>query len=487
MAGRAELRETHTAWVLLAGDAALKIKKPVRLAFVDYSTLERRLEACRHEVEINAPLAPGLYRGVRPLLPGGRLGPFGPHPDAVEYAVEMRRFDEGATMAALLDAGRLTAGQVDAVAARIARFHAEAGPLPGGGAAPWLERAGLDLDELGADAPRRRFLDGVARRLGGELDARAREGLHRDGHGDLRADHVLFEEPLLIVDRLEFDPALRAGDVAADLAFLAMDLEARGGAWAAERLVAAYAQAGGRVASTRLFAALEWQRALVRIKTSRLSGDAAGAGRHEALADRLEWRSRAPRVLLVGGPPASGKSTLAGAVAERAGLPWLRSDVVRKELAGIEATTRAGAVAYAAEMTERTYRELGRRAAACLGEAPGVVVDATFRTRASRAAVLEALGEPAVFALCEAPVAVLERRARERAAAGGDVSDADAVVAARLAAEYEAPDELGDAVCRLRTDRPVEEILAALAAWLDDDDTPPAPYGRGRPCAQPYA
>jgi aminoglycoside phosphotransferase family enzyme/predicted kinase len=443
---------------------------------VDYSTVERRLAACRSEVAVNAELAPGLYRGVRPLLADGSLGPFGEDPGAVDYAVEMRRFDEDATLAARLAAGRLTPSDVDAAASVIAAFHARAGRCEGGGAVAWRTQVERDLGDL-SEMPVAEhvpawaaFADGLVRRLGGELDARAADGLHRDGHGDLRADHVVLEDPVLVVDRLEFDPALRAADVAGDLAFLAMDLEARGGRWAAERLVRAYVAAGGTACTARLFAGLAWQRALVRIKTALLSDDAGTAQALCALADRLAWRSRAPRVLLVGGPPASGKSTLARAVAEQADLPVLRSDVVRKQLLGLDPQTRAGVAGYTAAMNARTYRELGRLAAERAATAAGVVVDATLRTREAREAVLGEIDDPEPLAMvvCEAPLGVLARRAEQRERAAADVSDAGPGIAVELARGFEMPGDLGDErVCRLRTDRPVADILDDLARWLD--------------------
>jgi aminoglycoside phosphotransferase family enzyme/predicted kinase len=459
----AEVRETHTARVVLEGDRALKVKKPVRLPFVDYSTLARRWEACRREVEVNRELAPGLYRGVRAILPGGVVGPFGRHAEALDYAVEMRRFDERATMAAAVEDGWLAEAHLDAVARRIAEFHRAASPLGGGGAETWRARVERDLDELaalalGAEVVRgaRRFADGVVRRLGPELDARAQRGAHRDGHGDLRADHVVLEDPLLIVDRLEFSAQLRATDVAADLAFLALDLEARGARWAAERLVAAYGAAGGDLPERRLFAALEWQRALVRVKTTLLGG--GDARPLLALAGELAWRSRVPRVLLVGGPPGAGKSTLAAAVGERASVPVLRSDVVRREL--------LGPGRYDAAATGQTYAELARRAGQALGAgASAVILDATFATASARRAV-RALSAPCVLALCGAPPDVLAARAERRRRAGTDPSEADAAVARRLAAAFEPPDELG-AVCRLDTTPPLDAVLTTLAAWLD--------------------
>lgn len=482
----AVVRETHGAWVLLAGERAYKVKKPVALAFLDYSTLPRRLRACREEVEVNAALAPGLYLGVRALVrtPGGvALGAAGEDPAAVEYAVEMRRFDEAQTMEAHVRAGTLAGSRVDEVAHRLAAFHRGAARCEGG-AEPFARRLRSDVDEVaqlarGEEPPaldgRRRFAASAAERFASELDARAARGLCRDGHGDIRAEHVILSEPPMVFDRIEFDPGLRRADVGSDLAFLAMDLERLGARGAAERLVRSYAAAGGDPGGSRLRALFAWQRALVRLKVALIAGDAGGARALAALAERLAWRARAPVVLLVTGPPASGKSTLAAALAERLELPVVSSDVVRKSLAGLAPHERAPASAYRPSATIETYRELAARAAAELRRHPGVIVDATARSRELRAALLEGVGaaEPKALIVCEVPRAELARRALARQRSATRVSDATAEVALELADAFEPPDELDPAVvCRVRTDVEEAAVLERVARWLDDRLSP---------------
>jgi aminoglycoside phosphotransferase family enzyme len=197
----------------------------------------------------------------------------------------MRRFDEAATMAAHAVAGTLAAEDVDATARVIAAFHRQAEPVAGGREravtrvlADLADLAVLDAPDLDHDGLRA-FADAALRRHGDEIDDRARGGLWRDGHGDLRAEHVVLEDPIAMVDRVEFDPELRRIDVASDVAFLTMDLEALGAPWAARRLLEAYADAGGQPASAALQALLAWQRAIVRLKIALLRGDAASASR----------------------------------------------------------------------------------------------------------------------------------------------------------------------------------------------------------------
>lgn len=474
--------ETHGAWVFLSGDRAYKVKRPVTLPFLDYSTLAARLAACDQEFAVNRALASGLYLGLRPLVQGAGglvLGEPGDRRPAVEYAIEMRRFDAGQTLEARLLAGTLTDAEIDSVGALLAAFH-RAAPRCEGGGERFAARLRSDLADIavfarGAIRERlagwRRFAAAAVRRCGPELDARATRGLCRDGHGDLRAEHVILEPEPLVFDRIEFDAALRRTDVGSDIAFLTMDLERLGGRGAAERLTGAYAAAGGDPGGPVLRAILAWQRALVRLKVALIAGDEEAADALAVLLDGLAWRARAAVVLLVAGPPASGKSTLAAALAERLELPVVSSDLVRKSLAGLAPQQRAPAAAYSAASTAATYRELSARAAAALGSAPGVIVDATARTRELRRELLGSIAAtvPALLILCEAPPEELRRRALAREQIADHVSDATAAIALELAGSFEQPGELDPAdICRVRTDAGPETVLGEIAGWLDN-------------------
>jgi hypothetical protein len=278
-----------------------------------------------------------------------------------------------------------------------------------------------------------------------ELLARARDGLVREGHGDLRAEHVLLERGIEIVDCVEFDPALRRIDTGLDLAFLVMDVLRRGRELAAA-LVDGYRAAGGDPGDDALLTFFTAQRALIRAKVALIRAsqvDGADAVRRRAdaagllaLGGRLGWEVRLGRLAAICGPAASGKSTLASALGARSGARVLSSDIVRKRLLGIAPTARAPLSAYDEATNLRTYAALGREAARQLDSGEAVLVDATFRYAGDREAFAEALGavEP-LWIECRVPADVAARRAATRGR-GVRTSDADADVAARSVAEF---------------------------------------------------
>ena len=494
-------RETHSAWVFLADERAYKVKKPVRMAFLDFSTLERRRAVCHDEVHVNQALAASLNMRVRAVVP--RAGSYvladADAPDAVEYAIEMRRFDEGRTMAALVRRGELADDDVRSVGRLLARFHASAPALtssdPVGDVRRACEHNTRELLALAdEDTARRiiaadRFATAFLAAHRDMLVARATAGRIRDGHGDLRAEHVVLEQPLAIVDRLEFDARLRETDVADDIAFLVMDLERLGAGTYATLLVAAYRDAGGDPGSDALIAFYGAYRALVRAKVDLLRADqlddpvACHAAREDAeallgLAERLAWRTRGPLALAIGGPPACGKSTLAAELARRSGWSVLSTDVARKRGRGVDLATSAPPDEYTPAARAAVYRELGERAAA-IACRDGVIVDATFGDPDLRGAFLEGFGNRAgVYAVeCLVPARVRERWARERNAQTARGSDASPAIAARLAQHHSGWSEL--AAAAVLTVRPAagSDVIDQIAAWLD---TRPAGTEHGR-------
>ncbi len=458
-----ELRETHISWVVLTGDRAYKIKKPVTFPFLDYGTPERRRECCEEEVRLNRRFAPDIYLGVLEIAAGGK--PF-------EYAVEMRRYDDGDTLAARL--AELQPRDLGEVGRAVAGFHAIAEPAEGDRSLTsvveeslaTLASAGVAVDGLA------RFYRAALAGVADELERRRRAGLVRDGHGDLRAEHILLGSPIRAVDGLEFDPSLRIADVAYDFAFLVMDV-ARRDDDLARALVRGYRSAGGDPGSDRLLAILCSIRALVRAKVdllraAQLTGVASSerAARGDellALAERFAWRARLPRVVCVIGHAASGKSTVAEALAVASGRTMLSSDRTRKLRAGVGPYDYAGAQAYGDTESREVYAELGRRAAR---SAQGAIVDATFRRRSDADAFVELMPD-AGWIVCEAPPEVLIERARMRALRDDSVSDAGPEIVAAELARHGRIEPPAAPLARLETTRPLPELLDQLAAVLD--------------------
>jgi aminoglycoside phosphotransferase family enzyme len=277
-----DVRETHISWVFLAGELAYKLKKPLVLDFLDYGTPARRGEMCAAEVRLNRRLAPDLYLGVRgvALVGDGVELTDEDDPRAVDFLVEMHRYDEAQTLAAKLQHGVLQRRDVVKVGRVLARFHEDA-PRVAPDGAPVLaaeRRFERNLQELLGDVEQRgeiervmgleRFAHAFVTAHAQTFAERASHGQVREGHGDLRAEHVLVGDRVRIVDCVEFDPGLRELDVADDLAFLVFDLVARGGERFGEILIRAYRDDGGDPGPDSLIAFYAAYRALVRAKVA---------------------------------------------------------------------------------------------------------------------------------------------------------------------------------------------------------------------------
>lgn len=447
--------ETHTAVLLLSDELVWKIKKPVRFGFLDFTTRQAREAACLREVELNRRMAPDVYLGVgRLVAPDGR-------PD--EPAVVMRRLPDARRLSTLVVAGEDVDDDLRALARRLAMLHAGEASTPAdvsaGSAAALRARWERNLAEA------RRFRGGVldattyddVHRLalryidgrGPLLAARVDGGWVRDGHGDLQADDVFcLPDGPRALDCIEFDDALRHVDGLDDAAFLAMDLERLGAPELGRRFLASYAEFRGDPAPASLAHHYIAYRAFVRSMVTALRveqgdpGSAALASELGRLAAR-HLRAGAVRLVLVGGPPGTGKSTLASGLGGRHGWVVLRSDVLRKELAGLAPSEPGGANLYLPEMTARTYDLLLDRAQAALGRGLSVVLDASWTRAADRVAAAQLARQTSsdlVALRCTAsPDTVAERLTRRGAAVGAarDASDADLRVAERLAAAFE--------------------------------------------------
>jgi len=453
------LVQTHISYVLLAGDHVYKLKKPVRFSFLDFSSLERRRHFCHEEVRLNRRLARDTYLGVVAICNGRdgyRLGP-DDAPDAAEYAVHMRRLPDDRMLDRLLERGAATPQIIDAIAARLADFHRSAAAAPnitanGDPAAIWrvLEDnytgvrpfRGRTISPHDDDAIQT-FAQDFLQRHDALFRARQSQRRIRDCHGDLHSEHICCTEPLTIFDCIEFNEVFRYCDVASDIAFLAMDLDYHGHPALAARLVDRYAAAVDDADLHRLVPFYQCYRAYVRGKVDSLKsaeeevgleerdGARAGAQRHFALAYRYTWAYR-PCVVAIGGLSGTGKSDLAAALCARTGFVHINSDVVRKRLAGLPATTRIAsayaAALYSPEHSVRTYRGMLGDAAEHLAAGHGVILDATFQHRSDRDAARGLAHDrhvPFLMVECRCHEDEVRRRLARRATTEDTPSDAD--------------------------------------------------------------
>lgn len=447
--------DTHAASVFLAGDRALKVKRAVRFPFLDYSTLEKRKAACEAELAVNAPYAPEIYHGVVAVTrdTSGKLA-IGGAGAPIEWAVDMRRFDEKRTLDHIV--GEIDETLADALGRAVAAAHARA---PAVKADAWIAALGSYIDEHAETfrhhpdifpatdvAQLARASRAYYDRIVPLLRQRGRQGFVRRIHGDLHLGNIaLIEGKPVLFDAIEFSDIIASGDVLYDLAFLLMDLLERGLRPAANIVFNRYLTQTRRVGDLDALAALPFflsMRAAIRARVTAPRLEQAQAHKRPAIARTarayFDFAARAiappaPALIAVGGLSGTGKSRLARmlapAIEPMPGAVIVRSDVERKSLFGIEEAEKLPPDAYTEAVTARVYASLAEKARRIVAAGHSVIVDAVFAQPYERAAIAE-MARSANFALhglfLTADVATRVSRVGSRVR---DASDADAAVA----------------------------------------------------------
>jgi len=487
--GAIEVRETHISWIVLTGPCAYKIKKPVKLSFLDFSTLERRHHFCVEELRLNRRFAPSLYLDVVPITGTADAPRIEGDGEPFEFAVKLKQFSPRDEMSALLLDREVWPEDVVRLGKRLAAVHACAAvarPDEEWGDIPQLTRVARGnmaelrsllrrdddhgrLDELAS------WSEGRLNRLAELVHQRRMAGRVREGHGDLHVGNVVrIDRDLTPFDCLEFDPTLRWVDVLDDTAFLFMDLRARRERQLAYVFMNAWLEATGDYAGLPLLPFFAAQRALVRAKVALLSArnelalvpSAAGptaprASTYLALAESLASHRR-PSLILTCGRSGSGKTWLTGQLVGVLPALRIRSDVERKRLAGIDPlqASRSGVSEgiYTTEFTQRTYATLldGARKGLECGE--NMIVDAAFLKWDERQRFRQLAAESGasfVLLVCEAPESVLRARVAARTEARDDASEATLEVLDMQRDHWEPPaEDEADAAVTIDTSAP---------------------------------
>jgi aminoglycoside phosphotransferase family enzyme/predicted kinase len=434
-----QILETHISWVLLTGDFAYKIKKPVKFGFLDFSTLPLRRHYCAEELRLNRRFAPQIYLEVVEIRGDPAAPRLHGEGEVIEYAVRMQQFPQQALLSAHAAAGTLGVAVVDAIAHRVSELHATSDrsiPCAEFGSAHSVQRwSEENLVQLTATIPEASMPVAYARLrdwyrnyqgLAQQLEQRRAGGHVRDCHGDLHLGNMaLIDEQVVPFDCIEFNAELRWIDTISEAAFIAMDLEARGYPGFCWRFISRYLENSGDYDAVALLRYYMIYRALVRAKVEALSVAAnatrdvdtfARAGAYIKLAGRWADR-RGAGMILMHGLSGSGKSTVAAQLIESQQAIQLRSDVIRKQLFELAADADSGSAVdqgiYSAGATEATYKRLRQIAAQIIDCDFPVIVDATFLLQAQRRILLDLAVEkgcPCVAVVCNAPLEILRNR-----------------------------------------------------------------------------
>ena len=446
-----ELYETHISWILLDGDYAWKIKKPVDLAFVDFSTLDRRRHYCEEEIRLNKRLAPNLYLEVAPITGSPENPEIEGNGEPIDYAVKMRRFDSNQLLKTIASKDELRENHIDQLAETIANFHSEIDIADSDsefGQANIVWQAVADCI-----APIRRQLTGKDQihqleQISNELhdqwlrhkDAwtcRREQGFIRECHGDLHLGNItLIDNRVTVFDGIDFNPNLRWIDVMCEVAFMVMDLEHHGLRPFAYRLLNRYLELTGDYEGVKLLPFYVAYRALVRAKVAAIrwnqeyeNGDVPDQEQRDmkTLLDIAAdyAASRKSSLFITHGMSGSGKTTATQSILEHLAAIRIRSDVERKRLVNDDASSEEK---YSELVTNQTYERLADVAETVVQTRFPAIIDATFLKKVRRDEFRRIADRHQIdFVIIDfqAPDELLQSRVADRAEQGNDASDAD--------------------------------------------------------------
>ncbi len=465
-----QLIQTQMSFVFLAGEFVYKVKKPVNLGYLDYSTLDKRRLFCQRELELNRRLCSEGYLDVIPItVDGGRYG-LGGGGETVEYAVKMRNLPAYRMLSNLISSNSVPSDAMQRIAARVAGFHSQAQSDREIDAFGSLDTITKNTEEnfdqtasyVGQTITKgqyqrvREYARSFIRNNAEQFAERIRAGRIRDCHGDLHAAHVCLTDTVCIFDCIEFNDRFRYGDVASEVAFLAMDLDHSGRSDLAQEFVGSYVKYSGDAGLRSFLAFYKCYRAYVRAKVegfkSRDSYVAEDEKERATKASKSYYRLASffarsrPTIFVTVGVTGSGKSTLADGLSRNTGARVISSDVVRKELAGIPVTEHRfddyGTGLYSKTASTKTYDTMLGLAERFLASGESVILDASFVRRADRAKVQQlatTAGADLLAVVCRADETLLRERLRARA---NSVSDGREDILGPQLKDFEPPTEM---------------------------------------------
>ncbi len=494
--GEIELVQTHISYVFLTGSFVYKIKKPVDLGFLDFTTLEKRKCYCEREVSLNKRLSPAIYLSHVPVTTDGRQFHVGGPGEVIEYAVKMRQMPEDRMMNVLIREGKVERRIIEGIVSKLVPFFASAATGPDIDFYGEIPQVSFNVEEdfiqteayIGRAITREQF-EAIRRYAFSFLEAKAdlfeeriRSGRVRDGHGDLHSGNICIADDVYIYDCIEFNERFRYEDVASDIAFLAMDLDFNGLADLSRYFVGRFVELSGDDSLMSVLNFYKCYRAYVRGKIHCFSADSEEidekqrqhslslARRYFDLAYYYAAGERRPSLYVFFGPIAGGKSTLSRRFGETLGIIPLNSDRVRKELAGLRPTDKRpeafGQGIYSPEFSRLTYARLREEAEAWLKSGASVILDAAYGSRTERTAVADIaqrLSVPHCFIYCHCSENETKARLERRAKNATAVSDGRWEIYLEQARVFDPPEEIPrDRFLDVITDGPKDKVLASV-------------------------